>query len=128
MLPYRHSVNADGQVAIPILEWHGTAAGNSLGSSSARGSTGGDGRGNPRSHQRQAHGSSRRVCVGNTATRFRGDHLSALLNPVNTWETDGEKEGWARGTILLGKASGAPQEPANSFTRISETGAWGRGR
>lgn len=70
-----------------VRHWHvpgghpgmARCAGTSLGSSSARGSTGGDGPGVPRSHQ--AHGSSERVCVGRQPTRFRRDHLSALQNP-----------------------------------------------
>lgn len=72
-----------------VRHWHvpgghpgmARCAGASLGSSSARGSTGGDHGwpGVPRSHR--AHGSSERVCVGRQSTRFRTDHLSALRSP-----------------------------------------------
>ena len=105
---------------------NGTAARNSLGSSSARGSTGGEGRGSPRSHQANKRTAVQSASVWENSNKISGDHLSALLNPVDTWATKGKRrEGWARGTIPPGKASGAPQGPANSVTRFSGTGAGG---
>jgi hypothetical protein len=62
---------------------NGTAARNSLGSSSARGSTGGEGRGSPRSRQ-----ANKRTAVQSASV---WDHLSALLNPVDTWATKGKR-------------------------------------
>lgn len=66
--------------------------------------------------------------MGRTATRFRGDHLSALQNPVDTWEVEDKKkkgEGWARGTIQREKLQGHYGQPANRFTRIIKTGGLG---